>query len=63
MQQDLISSYFILANVYTDLKCIEDFKYRIESAKKITIKIILNKCQCDQCINAAYFIHQINFYI
>lgn len=63
MKTDLVFSYFILANVYSDLECMNDFKSRIEAAKKITIKIILNKCQCRQCIDAAYFIHEINFFI
>lgn len=63
MKIDLVNSYFILANVYSELDCMNDFKARIEAAKKISIKIILNKCQCKNCIEAAYFIHEINFFI
>jgi hypothetical protein len=63
MNRDMVYSYFILANVYNDLECIISFTERIDAAKKITIKIILNECQCKTCIDAAYFIHQINFNI
>lgn len=52
-------AYIILTKIYKDLEPINNYEKRIYAAKKITIKIILNKCQCNCCINAAYFIYQL----
>jgi hypothetical protein len=58
---DFEIAHIILRKIYRDLKIVNHFESRIYYAKKITIKIILNKCQCKTCIDAAYFIHTINF--
>ncbi len=62
MQQNLLFSYLILAEVYLDLKDIKPYNKRIEASKKLAIKIILNKCQCIECIESAYFINQLEFF-
>jgi hypothetical protein len=63
MSKNLIYSYIILADVYIDLEHIPTYQNRINTAKKISIKIILDKCQCSKCIEAAYFIHSLDFFI
>jgi hypothetical protein len=63
MSQNIINSYLILADVYIDLEHIPTYEKRINTAKKISIKIILDRCQCNKCIEAAYFIHSLEFFI
>jgi hypothetical protein len=63
MKINLVTSYLILADVYIDLKDVKPYTKRIEASKKLAIKIILNKCQCDECIEGAYFINQLDFFI
>ena len=63
MQTNLINSYLILSEVYTDLQDVKPYTKRIAASKKLAIKIILNKCQCEKCIEGAYFINQLEFFI
>jgi hypothetical protein len=55
-------AFYILEDIYRQLDCIDNYKERIEATKKITMKIILNRCQCETCINAAYMVYQLNFF-
>lgn len=48
--------------VYNEVKDIEDFNQRIKYTKRITIKAILNTCDCYQCQDACYLIETLNFY-
>jgi hypothetical protein len=52
-------AYIILKRIYRDLKIINGYEKRMYEAKKITIKIIIDKCQCKTCLNAAYYIYQL----
>jgi hypothetical protein len=36
---------------------------KIEVAKRISIKQIINNCQCESCIEIAYQIHELNLLI
>jgi hypothetical protein len=36
---------------------------KIEVAKRISIKQIINECQCNACIEIAYQIHELNLFI
>jgi hypothetical protein len=63
MSNNIITAYLILADVYTELDEIKPYTKRIEASKKLAIKFIINKCQCNNCIEAAYFIHQLEFFI
>lgn len=52
-------AYIILKKIYRDLQFIKHFEKRMYYSKKITMKIIIDKCQCKTCINAAYYIYTI----
>lgn len=36
---------------------------KIEIAKRRAIKEVVNKCQCNRCIEIAYQIHELNLFI
>ncbi len=36
---------------------------KIEIAKRAAIKSLLDRCQCDKCIQFAYEVHQLNLFI
>ena len=63
MSTNITTAYLILADVYLELAEIKPYSKRIAASKKLAIKFIINKCQCDNCIEAAYFIHQLEFFI
>lgn len=52
----------LLCNQYDQLEYIKEFTQRIDEAKKLTSKAILNNCQCSHCIEAAYQVETLKFY-
>ena len=58
--QDIAITY--LCNEYDLLENIQAFEIRVKQAKKNTIKLILNRCQCIHCIDACATIEDLKFY-
>jgi len=54
--------FFRRSYYYSRKRHFRSFPERIENAKKITITHILNNCQCFNCMDVAYYIHELNFF-
>lgn len=57
-----VVGYWMLMCNYECLPYLK-FEQRIGEAKRLTIKQITNTCTCNACIDLAYHIHELNFYI
>jgi hypothetical protein len=63
MPKNFILAYCILAKNYLKFHDIKPYELRMKKSKRETIKTILNNCSCNKCINTAYFIDTLDFFI